>query len=135
MSKALYVAVVLTKESQNELFNLVSVPLNWRKIGHHMTITLDTNRELDYGKKTELIPVGIGMDNKGLAIKVKTDLVVDNSIPHITVAVAPGIKPVYSNELLKGNVAPLDVKVILSGFVVKVLQNNKTHPIINGLAD
>jgi len=47
---------------------------------------------------------GWAADEKGQAVRVKAAAKSANTVPHVTVAVAPGTKPVYSNELLQKQV-------------------------------
>ena len=45
-------------------------------------------------------------DEKGQAIAIQCPLPCGNPIPHITISVANGVTPVYSNELLSKNKQP-----------------------------
>lgn len=146
--KVLYIAVVLTKESQRTLFHLINsvatIPVGWRSIGHHMTVTFGGVKDavipgyfapdIEFGMKCTIVPVGWRMDEKGIAVNVVSsptppDLRVENSIPHITVAVAPGTTPVYSNTLLEaGVITAFTHSPFLTGYLVKVLPGGKVSP-------
>lgn len=152
--KVLYVAVVLTAESQRKLFNLIStvtkIPDNWRKIGHHMTVAFSNvkqaiesgyfDKDIDYGMKCTVVPTGWKMDDKGIAVSVVSSpqenrLRVESLNPHVTVAVAPGISPSYSNQLLEmGDVNTISDKVFLNGYLLKVLPGGKVSPMMGDLA-
>jgi hypothetical protein len=153
--KVLYIAVVLTKQAQYKLFDLiktvVEIPKDWKKIGHHMTVTFNGvkpavepgyfDEDVSFGMKCTIIPVGYKMDEKGLAVQVVSSpqgsrLRVDNAHPHITVAVAPGTSPVYSNKLLEsGNIVPFSTQPFLDGYLLKVLPGGKVSPAMGDLAD
>jgi hypothetical protein len=119
MERLMYLAVVLTKKSQKQLFSyideIVEIPPYWKRIGHHTTVifkgiknTLNIGffpNNVSIGMKVKLVVIGWKMDEKAIAVSVLTnpapeDLRTENIIPHITVATAPEVKPVYSNELL-----------------------------------
>jgi hypothetical protein len=59
--------------------------------------------DIKLGDSIRLIATHYKMDDKGLALVVERDerLKISNKVPHITVAVSPGTKPVYSNKLLE----------------------------------
>jgi hypothetical protein len=60
----------------------------------------------------------------------------ENAHPHITVAVAPGISPVYSNKLLEaGGVITLSDQPFLTGYLLKVLPGGKVSPEKGDLAE
>jgi hypothetical protein len=82
--KVMYIAVVLTKEAQRKLFDLIStveqIPVGWRKIGHHMTVTFAGvkdavqpgyyEEDIHFGMKCTVVPIGWKMDECGLAVAV-----------------------------------------------------------------
>jgi hypothetical protein len=107
--KAIYSAVFLIPESKEVLSTW------WEKnieallpkhFMHHMTIKFKPSEEevlsLPIGQKVMLDVVGYGNDEKAQAVKV-SGMDSDNTVPHITVA-TNGTSPVYSNELMSGNV-------------------------------
>lgn len=71
------------------------------------------------GKPVEVHISTIVWDEKGIAAAI-TSVESVNKHPHITLALAPGVKPVYSNELLAGSHSSIDVDLILRGTVVAV---------------
>jgi hypothetical protein len=113
-SEIIYVGVMLTRESQKNLFTsiskLVAIPADWKKFCHHMTIRFkpkdDTQLPI-FGEDVTLVVTEYAADEKGVAVKVEPNInpqtlkMAPDQLPHVTVAVAPGISPVYSNELLR----------------------------------
>jgi hypothetical protein len=113
-----YVAAVLTEASQQALLErmeqLAPIPEGWTRVAHHMTIAPPSDDAWrfssgDYpvakGGKVEVTVLGYARDDKGLAVAVASQpsygaLRGSNEHPHITVALAPGTRAVYSNELL-----------------------------------
>lgn len=157
--KILYTAVILTKDAQRELFalinSLVQIPADWRRFGHHMTVafgggvpkTLEPgyfDDDIHFGMECIVVPVAWKMDDKGIAVQVistpmRNRLRVESAQAHITVAVAPGISPVYSNKLLEsGGCSPLNTlstQPFLKGYLLKVLPGGRVSPETGDLAD
>jgi len=101
--KVLYSAVVLDNISRDMLFRVFSeyIPKDWKKIGHHMTITFGkgVENEEDLGKEVGLLVTEIGISDMAIAVKVE-GYPSKNKIPHITLAINPnGGKPVMSNDI------------------------------------
>jgi hypothetical protein len=69
------------------------------------------------GEPGTLRVVGIAADEKGQAVLVEPSYPSTNPMPHVTVAVAEGVKPVYSNELLKRGYEEVDGP-LLTGTIV-----------------
>jgi hypothetical protein len=127
----IYVAAMLTRESQQRLYESISrqvaVPQDWKKFCHHMTIRFkptDVSQLPVLGEEVSLIVTEVAADEKGVAVKVEPntnsrDLKMPaDQLPHVTVAVAPGVSPVYSNELLrKGISVKMPQALVLSAFV------------------
>ena len=59
---------------------------------------VETSRLL--GSKIDLVVERIVWDDKGVCAQVKPTFPCSNAIPHLTIATAVGVNPVYSNELL-----------------------------------
>ena len=98
--KVLYSAVVLDKDSRDELLDKLDeyIPSDWKKIAHHMTIKFGEGVD-DVGEEVELTVTDIGISNMAIAAKVK-GYTSSNKIPHVTLAVNPdGGKPVMSNKI------------------------------------
>lgn len=115
----MYVAVVLTKESQDRLLNF-NIPSDWEILSHHMTCSmgsLENSIAKNFiGQKVELIVRTIAQDDLVMAVGVETIVPSINRIKHITVAVnrKNGGKPFLSNNLK--NWEPIS-ELKLEGFV------------------
>lgn len=99
-SKVLYSAVVLDKESRDEILDKLDeyIPSDWKKIAHHMTIKFGEGVD-DVGEEVDLTVTHIGISDMAVAAKVK-GYTSSNKIPHVTLAVNPdGGKPVMSNKI------------------------------------
>ena len=142
-----YSAVVLTEESREELLSSFQIPEGWSEFAHHMTITMgplthkkgkhDFSEEYPIGSTVELQVVGVGMDDKVMAVEVEppADISAKISYPHITVAVntEEGGKPFHSNKLDNSEFTP--VEFTLYGEVTEVAQPDpnptKSNPLKN----
>ena len=103
----IYYGVFLDEDSKKEILekasSLASIPENWNLFADHMTIVFndgknsyDTNSlEKHLGEEVSLKITSIGKSNEAIAFGV--DYETNNKRSHITVACAPGIKPVRSN--------------------------------------
>lgn len=113
-SDILYSAIILDEKSTSKLFGNFagSIPADWKKFGHHMTITFGKgveNKE-DLGKTVCLEVTEIGVSDMAIAVKV-TGYHSANAFAHITLAINPnGGKPIMSNQITNWKkVAPLRV--------------------------
>jgi len=128
-----YSGVVLDKASRNTLLEL-DIPEDWKHFAHHMTITMgalvhpkgkhDYSENYPLGEEIVLELVGVGKDDKVMAVKVKPPASISPKIsfPHITVAVNTegGGKPFHSNKLSSENFKP--ISGTLKGIVTEVSQ-------------
>jgi hypothetical protein len=63
----------------------------------------------------------IGVSDRAIAFGVGTDLSIVNKLPHVTIAVAPGAKPVDSNYISDWkSIVPFDIE----GTIQMVKKNN-----------
>lgn len=96
-----YVAVNLDAASVKKLKRLV--PRSWNEKNHHMTLHMGPLRDgdPDLGTRVAMRVDAIGeKDGRALAVRVADSTVQsDNKVPHITLAVNNGGKPVESNEI------------------------------------
>lgn len=86
----------------------VPIPDDWKVYCDHMTIIYNdgsenamkwgNNCEPMVGNMVHLIVTHIGVSDRAIAVKV-SGFTSNNANPHITVAVAPGAKPVESNQI------------------------------------
>lgn len=105
-----YSAVFLDEPSISVLLTWwereVGIPLLPNVKADHMTICYNPSAsELEvvpFGLKDRIQIVGYAADDKGQTVMVKPLFCKPkNPYPHITIAVAPGVEPVYSNRLLE----------------------------------
>lgn len=88
--------------------DIVDIPKDWKVYGDHMTIIFNDGTEeknnqakvLDnvLGWKQNLRIVSIGISEEAIAFGI-SNYKTQNEHSHITIAVAPGSKPVKSNEI------------------------------------
>ena len=99
----MFVSAVLTPQSQRRLLEMVpSVhPIVY---AHHVTLAfnpepdvLERYRPLE-GTRIRVPVTAVCVDEKAQAVLVGVDS--ENEYPHITISVAEGVAPAYSNELL-----------------------------------
>lgn len=121
----IYYGVLLNNESRQRLIEEVKqfIPEGWNVVCHHMTMLFGSRQNphvqkyLDTNMDTEasLRAVSIGISDDAIAVKIDTDVPVDNKIPHVTVAIPPGGKAVNSNYIT--NWKPLASDIELTGTV------------------
>lgn len=108
--KPVYFGAFLNDESKVLLMEKFGdcVPDGWRTICNHCTLSFgdpSDNREVfDYiatflGKTVEFEVVSIGISDDAIALGVAGNIKSKNTIPHITLAIPPGGKPVNSNKI------------------------------------
>ena len=101
--KVSYSAIVLDEKSHKDLLSRYDIPSGWKEFARHMTINLGELKDKSLiGKKVTMKVVGIGKDDKVIAVKI--DSPVKRTIggtEHITIAVNTkgGGKPVMSNNI------------------------------------
>ena len=101
-----YTGVVLTPESHRLLLSKFEgiIPEDWKKYAHHMTINMSDASEGPaknlIGEKAILKVIAYAMDEKALAVEIRTDIPSHNRVKHVTVATSPIGKPGDSNDLL-----------------------------------
>lgn len=122
--KVSYTGIILSNQSKNLLLSTLPIPEGWERVAHHMTINMGPfkgPREL-LGQTVKLEAVTFAMDDKVLAVGVKSDIPSTNSVSHITVAInrTKGAKPVMSNALVDW--MPLPHTLTLEGTIQEVEQ-------------
>ena len=110
----------------------IGVPDDWKTYCDHMTVIYNDGSENAeewknnckglVGTLTNLIVTHIGASDRAIAVRV-TGFPTNNKIPHITVAVAPGARPVESNEIT--NWFSVDDNYCLSAEINVVWKNRK----------
>lgn len=121
----LYSAVVLDDDDKDNLTmfveNYVDIPLNWKKIAHHMTMgfkqPVPQNLRDDIGKTIQLTVKEIGVSEDAIAVKVD-GYHSNNKIPHITIAIPKDGKPYNSNLITDWK--PVDEEIIIKGKVREI---------------
>jgi hypothetical protein len=110
----IYIAATLTRESQLKLYEVINfirpIPHDWKVYCHHMTIHFKPKQgdKLPHiNTPVSLSVMGYAADEKGITVKVmptpspKELYMSENQTPHVTVATAPGVAPIYSGDLLR----------------------------------
>lgn len=105
-----YWALSIETEDVQALLNLSPKTLVGKQVKHEFHVTLAFNVTEDYKPYTSLTPKyhytvytnGIAVDEKAAALVLfePGHLCITNPHPHITIALADGVKPVYCNEML-----------------------------------
>lgn len=121
------------KASLQEAFSDI-IPEGWKPYCDHMTVIYNDGSEnaqkwgetceKEVGKRTMLTVTELGISDRAIAVKV-SGYPTNNSIPHITVAVAPGAKPVESNQIT--NWTPVSSQINLSATMNRVLKTPKKN--------
>ena len=93
----------------NEAKKYITIPEDWTNYCHHMTIVYNNGTEEAQAVAEKYEPIvfntaklkveKIGVSDRAVAFGVSTDLDIVNKLPHVTIAVAPGAKPVESNYI------------------------------------
>lgn len=104
-----YYGLVLDPSTQERLVRNYAdfIPTGWRIYCHHMTIVhaadrrsdLETESHFMLGENHPMVIHAIGISDRAVALRVVTDVRSCREITHITLAVAPGAKPVESNQI------------------------------------
>lgn len=108
--KPVYFAIFLDDASRKALVDatLPLVPNGWKMFCHHCTLAFGDpgeDREVamyiakNLGKRIEMEVVRLGTSTDAIAVEVAGNIVTRNAVAHITVAVTPDGKPVYSNRI------------------------------------
>jgi hypothetical protein len=124
-----YTAIVLTRESYNQLLPLVPKGWDSSKTCHHCTLNMGKAEEniipwLE--KKVSLKVLGFVSDDKVCAVKVElpnglSAFNVPSGIPHVTIAVTNGGKPFLAGKLDYSKMSiPPNMPTILEGVVKEV---------------
>lgn len=96
---------------------------------NHITLAYQTDAEFELidsmytvGQILKIHVNSLAFDEKAVALMVEKDFFGHNEIPHITLALKDGIKPVYSNTMLQNNPNIIPMKMEILGHVVKVYE-------------
>lgn len=138
----MYIAAMLTKDSQKALYESIakriSIPDNWKKYCHHMTIRFKPTKDSElpvFGESVTLVVTEIASDEKGVAVRVEPNTVgkelnmPPEQLPHITVATAPGVSPVYSNDLLRKGIGfKMPQALLLNAYIGAKMKSGPIMP-------
>lgn len=126
----IYIGAILTRDAQRKLFEsvnkIVPIPQEWKRLCHHMTIRFkptDASQYPTFGESVSLIVTDLAANEKCVAVKVEPNThkeqlkMPPEQLPHITVATAPGVSPVYSNEILRGVTQKMPQTLVLEAFI------------------
>ena len=106
--KPVYIGVFLSSSAHAELLRHFP-PIDPDVHAHHMSLFLKPSveqlQEVPLGLEVRIDVVGYAEDDQGQAVLVRPHGVSPaGRIPHITISTANGVAPVYSNQLLMGDV-------------------------------
>jgi len=114
-SKLIYTGLFITKQDRKKILNNIT-PIYENVLLHHITIGFKP-KSFDYtlGDYYDIEIIGVAEDDKAQALMVKNiDILKNKETPHITMSLNGGVKPFYSNELLKtSDIAPLSTPIKL----------------------
>ena len=98
----MFISAVLTEESRKRLLERVP-PVHPNVYAHHVTMaykpdptTLEYYRQME-GQRLRIPVTAMALDDKAQAVLVGAES--ENEHPHITISVAEGVEPRYSNDL------------------------------------
>ena len=121
----IYSAAFLTKDAKALLLNELKdkIPKGWKIYAHHMTLLFGKAKDESIQKyidehidtEVNLRAVALGESPDAMAVKIESDVPTANKIPHVTIAVPNGGKPVNSNKIT--NWEPLDHPINLSATI------------------
>lgn len=124
--KPVYFGIFLDTDSSNKLKDTVAgiLPPDWTVYCHHCTLSFgDPSPDPEVfnyiaqtlGTMVTLDAVTLGISEEAIAVGVTGNIKARNEIPHITVATAPGVRPVRSNAITEWK--PLPEGLRLTGVV------------------
>jgi len=101
----MYTAIVLDSRSRDLVISrargLRITSAGWREIAHHVTLCMgEKPGKFKRGQSRRVVATHYGVtDGRVCAFRVKGAEDSENALPHVTVAVAEGAKPVESNAI------------------------------------
>jgi len=131
----IYIGAFLDEESKQQLAdhlitNGIFIPDGWTRYMHHMTICFNRHDESSesmydayagmFGQSVTLDCCYYGITSDVIAIAVDTNMLTQNSQPHVTIATAPGVPPVKSNEIANWKKMPsIRLSAVIGEFTKK----------------
>jgi len=126
--RTIYWAILLDEKSKAQLLSKFP-PIHTKIFTEHCTIAFRPDRDVDeflmemIGRTVDLRVVGYAEDQSGQAVVVESDIKrMDDSVAHITISCADGIKPVYSNKLIR-KYSAVKEHIVLSGCLARYTIN------------
>lgn len=108
----IYTGLFLDEESKNRLLKAFDeyIPDGWTTYAHHVTMSFNNDvskqdevfndfKEKFLGKNSAATVVSVGTSDRAVAVMVG-NILTDNKRAHITLAIAPGARPVESNDIV-----------------------------------
>lgn len=120
--KMKYLALFLDSRSKAALTHMYPASHDNQEYGH-VTLAFDITRESVQsliGQRGQAQVIGYAEDDKAqvVAVSLKNGLSrMDSLQPHVTLSVASGVTPVYSNKLLAEGFNPVSSGLMLTGYV------------------
>lgn len=129
----IYYGIFFDSDTKAELLKTAKkyagIPEDWKVYCDHMTIVYNDGSEEKqaisngYFEKRgviyELAISSIGISDEAIALKV-SNFITQNKVSHITIATAPGVKPVKSNDIV--NWYALPEMLVVKGYVNAVFK-------------
>lgn len=133
MQEINYYSIKVREEDKQKLFDIVSryfnIPDDWKRYADHMTVLHHSHKDFNtvspylyqmYGHELPIFINGIGISYNAVALMCSN--MSANKHSHITMAVAPGHKPVESNDIKDNEIIWFDKVIPIFGvFTVHVL--------------
>ena len=124
-----YYGIFVHQKDRESLRRCANIPDGWKKYCDHCTLihhsckdqTIVPFLDLFIGNFVSFRVIAIGRSEYAIAYMV--DLPSMNKTAHITVAVAPGHKPVESNDIVDWNYRDIPDKIFYGHLGVKYLAN------------
>ena len=105
----IYYGIFLDEKSKEELRDFLPILEGWKVYCDHLTVVFNKNLDLvtasDWikycesmlGQTISLMVISVGISEKAIAVGINYKT--NNRISHITIATAPGVAPVESNNI------------------------------------
>ena len=126
MQKIDYYSIKVREEDKPKLFEIVgryfSIPDDWKRYADHMTIIHHSHKDFStlspylyqmYGHELPIFINGIGISDNVVALMCSN--MSANKHSHIAMAVAPGHKPVESNDIKNDEIILFDTITSMFG--------------------
>lgn len=141
MKKPIYLGVFLTEQAKRQLLQKFP-PLYDTVHNDHVTLVYKPSAEqiesFVPGERVTIRVIGYAEDEKGQAVTVSlpSGYKKDSGVAHVTLTTAPGVPPVYSNELVHKAkpVTPFTVEGVTDYFPRTNMKKAREIEVIDGVA-